>query len=94
MQAKVVKYLTISTLIVIFIICGGCIDTDNSGNTDETADKVALLSTEEVTINKVEGQEMAFGQYYHLEPLDIELHAAQYELPLETKEIANYDQIT
>jgi hypothetical protein len=39
-----------------------------------------------------ESEETSFGQYYHLEPLDVELQAAQYELPLDTQDIANYDE--
>ncbi|WP_342707571.1 DUF3160 domain-containing protein [Methanolobus profundi] len=45
------------------------------------------------TSNSAKGTEEneIFTQYYYLEPLDIELQAAQYELPLDTQNIANYD---
>lgn len=93
MQVKPIEYLTLATLLIVFVFSGGCIDdTDISDNNGETTDEVALLATEEITISKLEGKEMSFGQYYHLEPLDIKLQAAKYELPLETWEIANYDE--
>ncbi|MBN2110805.1 MAG: DUF3160 domain-containing protein [Methanosarcinaceae archaeon] len=92
MQVKSIKFFPLAILIFIAMFTGGCVeDADTSDNTDETTDEAALLSTEEVTIGKPEGEEMFFGQYYHLEPLNIRVQAAQYELPLKTQEIANYD---
>ncbi|MDW7732365.1 MAG: DUF3160 domain-containing protein [Methanolobus sp.] len=93
MQAKSIKYLTLTTLLIVFVFSGGCIDdTTISDNSGETIDEVVLLATEERTVSELGDEKMPFGQYYHLEPLDIKLQAAQYELPLDTREISNYDE--
>jgi hypothetical protein len=90
-----IKTLTILFLLCLVLFSLGCIDDDSpSENMSETTDNVALLATEEVTNGKLEGEEMSFGQYYHLEPLEVQLQAAQYELPLQTSEIANYEEFT
>ncbi|WP_406658098.1 DUF3160 domain-containing protein [Methanolobus sp. ZRKC2] len=92
MQTKSSKLIALAILLSI-LFTGGCIDdASTSDNSNETADNVVMLSSKEVTIAKLEGEEMSFGQHYHLEPLDVELQAAQYELPLDTRDIVNYEE--
>ena len=92
MQSKSTKFLTLAT-VLLFLFTGGCIDDSSTpNNTKETIDSVSMLSTKEVTIDKSGSREISFGQYYHLEPLDVELQAAQYKFPLDTQDIANYDE--
>lgn len=73
----------ISLLVLFFVTLGllssGCVD-DATPSEDE-----------ESTTNNLEGKELSFGQYYHLEPLDVQPQAIQYDLPLQISEISNYD---
>ncbi|MDY0386067.1 MAG: DUF3160 domain-containing protein [Methanolobus sp.] len=73
------------SLLVLFFVTLGLL-------TSGCVDDVTPSEDEKSTTNKLEGKELSFGQYYHLEPLDVQPQAIQYDLPLQISEISNYDE--
>jgi hypothetical protein len=84
--------LSLTTLVLICVFAAGCVDEIRpSGNADMNTGTGQLV-TEEVTVDTTDAG--SFGEYYHLEALNVSLQAGRYELPLQTSEISNYDNFT
>ncbi len=87
------KYSVIIILIVSMII-GGCVDQvpDESQEPQEPIQpEKPVLKTEPIDLSGTTAEKMDFAKHYSLDPLDIALNAPQYELPLQTNQISNYE---
>jgi hypothetical protein len=87
------KYSVIIILIVSMII-GGCVD-QGPNESQEPQEPIQpenpVLKTEPVYISITTAENMDFAKHYSLDPLDIALNAPQYDLPLQTNKISNYE---
>jgi hypothetical protein len=66
---------------------------------DELRDQLRALlpstmDSEPIDLSSVETAKLSFTGHYSLEPLEVSLGAPQYELPLETGEISNYQSLS
>jgi len=66
---------------------------------DELRDRLRVLlpstmDSEPVDLSSVETVKLSFTGHYSLEPLEVPLRAPQYELPLETGEISNFQSLS
>ncbi len=87
------KYSVILILIVSMII-GGCVDQvpDEPQEPQEPIQpEKPVLKTEPIDLSGTTAEKMDFAKHYSLDPLNIALNAPQYELPLQTNQISNYD---
>ncbi|MEA1868879.1 MAG: DUF3160 domain-containing protein [Euryarchaeota archaeon] len=50
-----------------------------------------VLKTEPIDLSGTTAEKMDFAKHYSLDPLDIALNAPQYDLPLQTNQISNYE---
>ncbi len=90
------KYLIGVVLLALAIITGGIVLVNyyKNGNIklpyfpDEP--EQGILKTEPIDLSNISTEKLAFAKYYSLDPLDIELKTAQYDLPLKTSSIKNY----
>ncbi|RLG31260.1 dTDP-glucose 4,6-dehydratase [Methanosarcinales archaeon] len=87
------KYSVIIILIVSMII-GGCVD-QGSNESQEPQEpiqpKKPVLKTEPIDLSSTTAEKMDFANHYSLNPLEISLNAPQYDLPLQTNQISNYE---
>ena len=90
------KYL-IGVVLLALVITGGVILLNNfitlyfpAPSEQEGISQEGILKTEPIDLSNVSTEKLAFAKYYSLDPLDIELKTAQYDLPLKTSEISNY----
>nr|QNO44068.1 hypothetical protein DKCKCFMF_00001 [Methanosarcinales archaeon ANME-2c ERB4]QNO44209.1 hypothetical protein BDDIBOIB_00004 [Methanosarcinales archaeon ANME-2c ERB4] len=87
------QYSAIIILIVSMII-GGCVDQvpkESPAPQEPVQQKKPVLKTEPVDLSGTTSEKMDFAKHYSLDPLDIALNAPQYDLPLQTDQISNYD---
>jgi len=54
----------------------------------------STLKTEPIDLSGVQTEKLSFIKYYYLSPLDIGLQVSQYNLPLNTDEIFNFDDFS
>ncbi|PXF60808.1 MAG: dTDP-glucose 4,6-dehydratase [Candidatus Methanogaster sp.] len=87
------KYSIIIILIVSMII-GGCVD-QGPNESQEPQEPIQpekpVLKTEPIDISSTTAEKMDFAKHYSLDPLEISLNAPQYDLPLQTNQISNYE---
>ena len=90
------KYF-IGVVLLALVITGGVILLNNfitlyfpAPSEQEGISQEGILKTEPIDLSNVSTEKLAFAKYYSLDPLDIELKTAQYDLPLKTSEISNY----
>ncbi len=89
------KYLIGVILLAFVIITGGVVLVKNFIMLHFPApalneSRQGALKTEPIDLSSISTEKLAFAKYYSLDPLDIELKTAQYNLPLKTSQIANY----
>lgn len=80
------KYLVI--VLIASMIISGCVD-----QMPVQPEKEAL-KTEPINLSGITAENMDFVRYYLLNSLDIPLNAPQYNLPLETDQISNYNSFS
>jgi len=87
------KYL-IGVVLLVFVLLGITLAISSFkwrlSVTKPVIQKQGILKTEIVDLSNISTQKLAFAKYYSLDPLDIELKTAQYNLPLKTSQISNY----
>jgi len=87
------KYL-IGVVLLVFVLSGITLAISSFkwrlSVTKPVNQKQGILKTEPINLSNISAEKLAFAKYYSLDPLDIELKAAQYNLPLETSQISNY----
>ncbi|ABE51636.1 DUF3160 domain-containing protein [Methanococcoides burtonii] len=89
------KYVTILILLtIITLVLSGCIEDGQNDGTVAGEYSTGTLKTQAIDFSEVDDEKMPLVKYYSLEPLDIELKAAQYDLPLQMDEISNYDSFS
>ncbi len=87
------KYSVIIILIVSMII-GGCVDQvpeEPQEPREPIQPEKPVLKTEPIDLSGTTAEKMDFAKHYSLDPLDIALNAPQYDLPLQTNQISNYE---
>jgi len=82
MNAKVIVFLTLFVILI-----SGCVENEKPSVTTSTTPSV--LKIEPINLS-IKTERFDFAKYYFLEPLEIELKASQYNLPLKTDEIYNF----
>ena len=94
------KYL-ISVVLLALVIMGGVVLLKNfitlyfpAPNEQEGISQEGILKTEPIDLSNSSAEKLAFAKYYSLDPLDIELQTAQYNLPLKTSQISNYQDFS
>jgi len=82
---------------VIGLICfSGCVEQPTlAPSPSQPEEELATLQTEAIDLSGVQAaEEMQFIEYYSLDALDVTLQTAQYNLPLETEEIYNFNEFS
>ena len=91
------KYL-IGTALLMLVIMGIALLVGSNYRipiiTKQASQKQGILKTEPIDLSNISTDKLAFAKYYLLDPLDIELQAAQYNLPLKTSQISNYQDFS
>ena len=54
----------------------------------------SVLKTEPIDLSAVQTEKTRFIGYYSLTPLDIDLQVSQYNLPLQTRQISNFNDFS
>ena len=75
----------IAVLIVGMMLISGC------GKQPVSDQEPSVLKTEPVDLSDVQTEKLSFAKYYFLESLDIAVQVSQYNLPLETSRISNFN---
>lgn len=70
---------------IVFI--GGCVQ-------EQVPEEKSTLKIEPVDLSGIQTEKLSFTQYYYIDPLDIDLKVSQYTLPLEAKQISNYQDFS
>jgi len=52
----------------------------------------STLKTEPINLSNIQTEKISFTKYYSLDPLNVKLQTAQYNLPLKTNEISNFNK--
>ncbi|MGP8337675.1 MAG: DUF3160 domain-containing protein [Methanosarcinaceae archaeon] len=78
-------------IIILSLIISGCVDQkpDPVNITQE-----GLLETELIDLSGSTGENTEFIKYYSLQPLNISVQVPQYQLPLSSDQISNYDEFS
>ncbi|MFH1448108.1 MAG: DUF3160 domain-containing protein [Candidatus Micrarchaeota archaeon] len=87
MQGKILLALMVSLL----ILTSGC---ENVPEQKPYPTGPSTLEIEPIDLSGVETEKLSFLKYYSLEALNITLSVSQYNLPLETSDISNYDDFS
>ena len=77
------------SLILLSIILSGCVDQESP-----EPDQQQRIKTEPIDLSNVTIEKMDMVKYYSLQPLDFKVCVSQYNLPLQTDQISNYDSFT
>jgi hypothetical protein len=76
------------------MIIGGCVDQvpeEPQEPREPIQPEKPVLKTEPIDLSGTTAEKMDFAKHYSLDPLDIALNAPQYDLPLQTNQISNYE---
>ncbi len=93
----------IPVLIVLSIVISGCVDQGvhepvqpdpDQGQQQPEPVQEAKLETEPIDLSGAATGAMDFARYYSLQPLSIDLKVPEYDLPLQTDQISNYDSFS
>jgi len=93
----------ILALVVLSIVISGCVDPDAHEPVQPTPDQgqgqpepvqEARLETEPIDLSSTTTDAMDFARHYSLQPLSIDLDVPEYDLPLQTDQISNYDSFS
>lgn len=57
-------------------------------------EELSTLKTEPIDLSGVETEKLSFIKYYSLNPLNVTLQVSQYNLPLQTTQISNFDDFS
>ncbi len=93
MKSKPLIYgmMILVSAVVGIIFLSGCIQQPT-----QTPPEVehSELKTEPIDLSGVQPEKTSFIGYYSLTPLDIDLQVSQYNLPLQTRKISNFDDFS
>jgi len=94
MEFNDLKILFILLVLGIFIL-GGCtqkiVEPDEPIIKEPDESVTGKLKIEPILLFGVDTEKLSLTKHYSLDPIKIELKTSQYELPLKTTEISNYD---
>jgi len=78
------------------LLLAGCVEETSETSTTSTtlSNTQPSLVTPPINLSGVEAEGISFTEYYSLDPLNIELKTAQYNLPLATSEISNINDFS
>jgi hypothetical protein len=85
---------SIIIILIVSMIIGGCVDQVTEEPQEPAQPEKSVLKTEPIDLSDPTAEKMDFAGYYSLDPLDIALNAPQYDLPLQTDQISNYDSFS
>ena len=78
-------------ILIVSMIASGCVDQVPQ---ETVQPEKPTLETEQIDLSDITAEKMDFARYYSLDPLNITLSTAQYDLPLQTDQISNYDSFS
>ncbi|MEA3254344.1 MAG: DUF3160 domain-containing protein [Candidatus Altiarchaeota archaeon] len=82
------RFFTILMVLGIVLI-SGCVKQPTPPK-----DENSTLKTEPINLSGVKTEKLSFIKYYSLNPLDITLQVPQYNLPLQTNQISNFNDFS
>lgn len=97
MIAKLPFSKFIMVLSIVVIICfSGCIQQPAPPSQTEDEEELSTLQTAPINLagTPPPDEKMRFTEYYSLNALDISLQASQYDLPLQTEEVYNFNDFS
>ncbi|MCK4491768.1 MAG: DUF3160 domain-containing protein, partial [Candidatus Altiarchaeales archaeon] len=80
------------SLLVVGILVSGCVEKPARDTTSTISP--SSLSTEPVNLSGIGTEKLSFTKYYSLDSLDVDLKVSQYDLPLETGDVSNYNDFS
>lgn len=78
-------------ILIVSMIISGCVDQGPDEPQEPVQPEKPTIETEQIDLSDITAEKMDFARYYSLDPLNITLNTAQYDLPLQTDQISNYD---
>jgi hypothetical protein len=78
-------------ILIVSMIISGCVDQVPQ---EPVQPEKPTIETEQIDLSDTTAEKMDFARYYSLDPLNITLNTAQYDLPLQTDQISNYDSFS
>jgi len=94
MKTKYLIGIVLLFLVAIAIIFFALVPKNPSFKFPPVIIKQGVLKTKPIDLSNISSEKLAFAKYYSLDPLDIELKTAQYNLPLKTSQISNYQDFS
>ena len=88
------KFSILPVLLVVGIFISGCVEEPTPPGETTTTTIPTSLKTEPTNLSGVQTEKLSFLKYYSLTPLDVELKVSQYDLPLKTGDINNYNDFS
>lgn len=83
--------ILIGILIVGVVLVSECVE-EKPTPPQKPPQQQPILKTEPIDLSNIQTEKISFTRYYSLEPLNIKLQTAQYNLPLKTNEISNFNK--
>ncbi|MEA1924253.1 MAG: DUF3160 domain-containing protein [Candidatus Altiarchaeota archaeon] len=84
------KTKTLFLLILTGLLLTGCIERPPETTTSTTTPTTTLI-IQPINLSGIKSETLSFTGYYSLAPLDVELKTAQYNLPLASADISNFN---
>ncbi len=93
-RKNVFKIFLLAVIGITFI--SGCIQQppEEPVVSETPSGKISALKTELVNLSGVHTEKSSFIKYYYLDPINITLQTPQYNLPLQTREISNFQNFS
>ncbi len=87
------RFSIVSLLVIGIFIMSGCVEQSTPPG-ETTTTSPTSLKTEPIDLSGVQTEKLSFVKYYSLSPLDVTLQVPQYDLPLQTSQISNFDDFS
>lgn len=87
MKIKYLVSVLVSLVVIIFI--SGCIQQETT-----TPNNQSTLRTEPINLSASQSEKLSFVRYYSLSPQSISLQTPQYDLPLQSTQISNFEDFS
>lgn len=91
MNSKPLIFGLILVLVTGGIFFSGCIQQPTPSKPEE---ELQILKTEPIDLSGIQTEKQSFINHYSLNPLNVTLQVPQYELPLKTEEITNFNNFS
>ncbi len=84
------KFIYLISILMLIIIISICVNVQQTLSVEEQS----TLKTESINLHDIQTEKLSFIKHYSLTPLDITLQTSQYDLPLQTQEIYNFNDFS